>query len=104
MMKITILPVEKRDEPLDKVMLYNLIKRSEEDLLSGCPCLKEVILEIKIHPTFVKYNSVPAGICDFIEDENVVKMKISTYPMQEPERVYKLISEKLYGLKRTLSY
>ena len=103
MMKITILPVEKKEEPLDKVVLYNLIKRSQEDLLSGCPFLKEVILEIKIHPTFVKYNSVPAGICDFIENENIVKMKIATYPMQRPERVYTLISEKLYSLKRTLT-
>ena len=101
-MKITILPVEKKEEPLDKVTLYNLVKRCQEDLLASCPVLDEFVLEIKIHPTFIKYNSVPCGTHDLLGDK--LTLKIASYPQQPPEKVYQHVSERLFRIKRTLSY
>jgi hypothetical protein len=101
-MKITILPIEKKQEPLDTITLYNLVKRSQEDLLAGLPSLAEFILEIKMHPTFVKYNIMPAGMHILCEADRTVRMIIPSYPLQEPEKVYQKISEKLIRLKESL--
>lgn len=98
-MKITILPFEKREQQLDPITMYNIIKRCQEDLLYGYPDLQEFILEIKMHPTFIKYNSMPRFVYSLCEDESTMKLMIASYPLQLPERVYEFISEKLMRIK-----
>jgi hypothetical protein len=98
-MKITITPFEKKTEKLDLVKLYNLVKRSEEDLLSSHPALREFILEIKVYPTFIKYNSMPASSYTFNNDQSSIILSIASYPLQAPDKAYKAIFEKLIHLK-----
>ena len=98
-MKITILPFEKKEENLDPVMLYNLIKRGEEDLKNANPSLTDFNLEIKIHPSFMKYNTSPNAAYTLADDGSAVHLKISSHHGQEPARVYQAVKDHLTIIK-----
>lgn len=98
-MKITILPFEKKHVALDAIMLYNLIKRWEENLKSGNPLLKDFNLEIKLHPSYTKYNASPNASYTMEEDGSMVHLKVSSHPGQEPSRVYHVVKEQLAAIR-----
>jgi hypothetical protein len=94
-MKITIIPFEKKEECLDAVMLYNLVKRWEEDLKTANPYLTDFKLEIKMHPSFIKYNSSPNATYRIVEEGSTVHLTIPSHPGQEPTRVYQAVKDHL---------
>ena len=93
-MKIKILPFTKPEDSIDLIMLHNLIKRYEEDLRTASAALNNFNLEIKVHPTFTKYQSNPKPSYHFTDDETI-HLVIPSYSGQEAERVYKMLKEQL---------
>lgn len=98
-MKITILQIDNADEKPDYNTLYNLLKRSEEDLKSRFPTLREFILEIVLFPNFIKYNNNSKGSHTFHENQSTVILKIPSYPKQENDKIYRAVSENLNQIK-----
>ncbi|MBC7605568.1 MAG: hypothetical protein H7199_01245 [Burkholderiales bacterium] len=98
-MKITILQIEKADEKPDYNTLYNLLKRSEEDLMSRFPTLQEFVLEIILYPNFIKYNNNNKGSHTFKEDQSAVRLKIPSYPKQENDKIYRAVTDNLNQIK-----
>ena len=98
-MKITILPVANMEQQPDKVTLYNLIKRSQEDLLYTIPELLEVILEIKVYPSFTRYNGVAKASYQIAEDMSSIALLIASYPGKDPLKIYETLSGQLLRIK-----
>lgn len=89
----TVLPIEEKTE------LYNILKRSEEDLLRRNPLFTEVVLELKQVPVL----SSPVAIRHtLLDDDSKLKIVINFSKKPAAEKLYAVISKELSTIKQEL--
>jgi hypothetical protein len=98
-MKIKILPFIKPLESIDQIILHNLIKRGEEDLLTASASLSNFNLEIKMQPSFLKYQSCQPASYSFTDGGETINLIIHSYPGQEADRIYNVLKQQLLAIR-----
>jgi len=98
-MKITIQPFTTVLPLEEKTALYNILKRSEEDLLRRNPSFTELILELKQVPVL---NSSIAVRHTILDDETKLKIVLNFTKKPPGERLYDIINNEMNVIKKEL--
>jgi len=98
-MKITIQPFTTVLPLEEKTALYNILKRSEEDLLRRNPSFTDVILELKQVPVLSSSLTVRHSLLD---DETKLKIVLNFNKKPAGEKLYDVVTQQLDLIKKEL--